>query len=127
METKTISIADLEAIDEAAREFAAEMGDYTVFAFYGEMGAGKTTFISALCRVLGVEEDVTNSPSGEAVRGSCPGRFSSCLAMDKACIRASSKALSTQLERSQQAAIRSIAEANAACFKSVMCIECCNL
>lgn len=63
METKVIKIANLDALEAAAREFAAAMGDYTVFAFYGEMGAGKTTFISALCRVLGVEEDVTNSPS----------------------------------------------------------------
>ena len=42
METKVINIANLEALEEAAREFAAEMGDYTVYAFYGEMGAGKT-------------------------------------------------------------------------------------
>ncbi len=39
------------------------MGDNTVFAFFGEMGAGKTTFINALCRTLGVEEDIANSPS----------------------------------------------------------------
>ena len=62
MATKTIKIKALDAINEAAKEFMAEMGDYTVFAFNGEMGVGKTTFIKALCQELGVE-DVTNSPS----------------------------------------------------------------
>ena len=38
------------------------MDSYTVFAFYGQMGAGKTTFINALCTELGVD-DITNSPS----------------------------------------------------------------
>ena len=59
---KSIRIISLENIHEAAKEFVEEMGDYTVFAFYGNMGAGKTTFINALCEVLGVE-DITNSPS----------------------------------------------------------------
>lgn len=58
-----INIADLSALPEAARQFMAEMGDYTVFAFYGAMGAGKTTFINALCHELGVADDETNSPS----------------------------------------------------------------
>ncbi len=62
MATKTIDIKNLETIDEAAHQFVQEMGDYTVFAFNGTMGAGKTTFIKALCAALGVE-DVTNSPS----------------------------------------------------------------
>jgi len=39
------------------------MDDATVYAFRGEMGAGKTTFIAQLCRALGVEDDVANSPS----------------------------------------------------------------
>lgn len=58
-----INIPSVDALQDAAREFMAAMGDYTVFAFYGQMGAGKTTFINALCRELGVIEDVTNSPS----------------------------------------------------------------
>lgn len=50
-------------LDEAARTFINAMGDRTVVAFHGEMGAGKTTFINAMCRELGVETDPTASPT----------------------------------------------------------------
>ena len=57
-----IFIEDLSKIHEAAREFVANMGESTVFAFYGKMGAGKTTFIKAVCEELGVD-DVITSPT----------------------------------------------------------------
>mgnify|MGYP001113892046 CR=1 FL=1 len=55
-------ISDIENIRSVAREFIGQMGEATVFAFYGKMGAGKTTFIKAICEELGVE-DVINSPT----------------------------------------------------------------
>lgn len=57
-----IKINSIEQIHQAAKEFIAAMGDNTVFAFYGKMGAGKTTFIKAICEELGVT-DVINSPT----------------------------------------------------------------
>ncbi len=57
-----ISIKSLDNIHEAAREFIQNMGNGNVFAFYGKMGAGKTTFIKAVCEELGVD-DVITSPT----------------------------------------------------------------
>ncbi len=57
-----IVINDLENIRAAAREFVEALDESTVVAFYGKMGAGKTTFIKAVCEELGVE-DVITSPT----------------------------------------------------------------
>ena len=58
----SIEIKDLEHISEAAREFIQHIGEHRVFAFYGKMGAGKTTFVKAVCEQLGVD-DVITSPT----------------------------------------------------------------
>lgn len=57
-----IKIKSLSEIEEAAKSFVEAMDQSTVFAFYGKMGAGKTTFIKAVCETLGVT-DVVNSPT----------------------------------------------------------------
>jgi len=57
-----ITIKNLASIEDAANEFIQQIGVRTVFAFRGKMGAGKTTFIKAVCEALGVSETV-NSPS----------------------------------------------------------------
>ena len=62
MKTVEIQIENLSEIQKSAHEFIEKMGDAVVFAFSGEMGAGKTTFIKAICEALGVE-DVINSPT----------------------------------------------------------------
>lgn len=57
-----IKISNLDNIKEAASAFIQQIGDRKVFAFYGSMGAGKTTFVKAICEELGVE-DVITSPT----------------------------------------------------------------
>ena len=57
-----IRIQNLDTIREAAHEFIQQMGESRVFAFYGKMGSGKTTFIKAVCEELGVK-DVITSPT----------------------------------------------------------------
>lgn len=57
-----IRISSIDEIAKAASQFVEAMGESTVFAFYGKMGAGKTTFIKAVCEALGVR-DVINSPT----------------------------------------------------------------
>ena len=53
----------INKIPQAASKFLDAIGDRRVVAFYGGMGAGKTTFIKAICHELGVTDDVVTSPT----------------------------------------------------------------
>ena len=62
MSRHIIRIETLQDYETAAQEFIAQMDDRKIFAFYGKMGAGKTTFIKHLCEAMGVK-DIVNSPT----------------------------------------------------------------
>ena len=55
-----IKIKSLDSIVDAARQFVDAMGENKVFAMFGPMGVGKTTFVKAVCEILGVEDTITS-------------------------------------------------------------------
>ena len=61
--SNSIVIVNLADLDRAAREFLKAIGKATLVAFYAPMGAGKTTFTTAVCKALGVKEDAISSPT----------------------------------------------------------------
>ncbi len=61
--SEQIVIPSLSEIDAAAEEFLRRIGDRRLVAFYASMGAGKTTFTTAICRRLGVRADAVSSPT----------------------------------------------------------------
>lgn len=61
--TQTLEIRSLAEIDSAAEQFLSRIPGCSLVAFYAPMGAGKTTFTTAVCRCLGVEDDAISSPT----------------------------------------------------------------
>ncbi len=55
-----ITVSNLDGIAAAAKQFVALMGTNKVFALFGPMGVGKTTFVRAVCQELGVQDTVTS-------------------------------------------------------------------
>lgn len=53
-----ITIRNTADLDRAAAEFIEKLGDKTLVAFFAPMGAGKTTFTTAICKALGVTDPV---------------------------------------------------------------------
>ena len=58
-----LTIKDISCIDSVGDEFLKQAGNNKLIAFYAPMGAGKTTFTNAICRVLGVDDDAVSSPT----------------------------------------------------------------
>lgn len=76
-----LKINHIDDINEVARQFVDQMDDHKIFAFYGKMGAGKTTFIKAMCEELGVT-DVINSPTFAIVNEYMDGKGESIYHFD---------------------------------------------
>ena len=77
-----IKINGIEGLEEAAKTFVNAMGERSVFAFYGKMGVGKTTFIKAICEELKVEDVITSPTFAIVNEYSSSSRFSTIYHFD---------------------------------------------
>lgn len=60
---KEIITYEINDIEKAAKKFIDETTPHKKFAFYGKMGSGKTTLIKKICKFMGVDENIVNSPT----------------------------------------------------------------
>ena len=60
MNIPSFKLRDLSHLQQAAKWFFESADKYSSIAFYGELGAGKTTFIKELCKQMGVKQEVTS-------------------------------------------------------------------
>ena len=58
---ESFSISDLKGLDEVAEAFVARFDAPGIFLLFGDMGVGKTTFVKAVCKQMGME--ATSSPT----------------------------------------------------------------
>ena len=87
----------LENIKNAAEQFLAIAGTKTVFAFHGEMGAGKTTFIHALCEVMDVK-DTISSPTFSIINQYATNNGKTVYHMDLYRLKDEQEAINTGIE-----------------------------
>lgn len=90
-------IFSLDTIKQAAAQFLADTAGTRVFAFHGEMGAGKTTFIHALCEAMGVQ-DTISSPTFSIINEYATGDGSTVYHMDLYRIRDAQEAINAGVE-----------------------------
>ena len=76
-----IIVNSIEDLPAAAEKFLELVGAERIFAFYGEMGVGKTTFIKELCRKMEVEDEIT-SPTFAILNEYCSEKYGQIFLFD---------------------------------------------
>lgn len=92
---------DLDEIEIVAKKFILAIDDFTIIAFNGDLGAGKTTFITAVCKQLQVEETIT-SPTYSIIQEYHTARGNIIYHMDLYRIKSIEEALDAGVEECLQ-------------------------
>lgn len=74
MQQEVFNIADINELDIAAQAIKELCNNHSIFVIDGEMGAGKTTLISKVCRILNIEDE-PSSPTYSIVNSYFSEKF----------------------------------------------------